>query len=115
MQWLMSHYHACCALIRVRSLEKKLDCFQSAVNLRFYNHNTCIDATIKHADNAHKKVVKCADLLELVDAGQSQHVRDIVDLSEQIVVLHQQVKSLNERLDHMRPFFSLKQTEPSRN
>jgi len=98
-KWFSAHYHACRAMVRLRTLERHFTRFRLDTHWRLNNHNACIESITRYADRAFKQSAKVADQLELNDAGQRQHGRDIVDLSEQIVTLTQRLDYLVKAID----------------
>lgn len=96
MKWLQAHYHACCAVARVRSIEKAFDRFRSRIFCRMQNFNVWLDSTVKHLEHTTIKVDKIADDVDLINAGQRHNSRDIVDLHEQFVLLGNRIDNLNK-------------------
>lgn len=99
MKWLMAHYHACCALARVRSLESQFEKFRSRAFYRLRNFNVCLDSTVSHLQKTRQIVDHSFEQIDLLSAGERHLSRDMVDLSEQIVLVHQRIDKLNRCIE----------------
>jgi len=50
MKWLKAHYHACCAITRVRNLERVVDRFNRITHGRLNNFNIWLDSLCKEME-----------------------------------------------------------------
>lgn len=95
MKWLRAHYQACRAVARVKWMERRFDHFRSVVFCRLENHNIWLDSTVKHLEANVSSVNHALENIDLMDAGQRQLGRDVVDISEQVALLNARINNLN--------------------
>lgn len=50
LKWISAHYHACCAVTRVRQLDRQVNRFNQITLCRLNNFNVCLDAIYRRIE-----------------------------------------------------------------
>ncbi len=134
MKWLMAHYHACCAITRVRKLERVIDRFNRITYGRLNNFNVWLDSLCKEmefqaksnrctkeqADHNSTEIDRLESIIRDLEAKLETAIGQMHQLSRAVELhngagklMHQQIDELHSKIEKYR--LPLAIMEPSRN